>query len=141
MSEGRYLGEGTGHWVGLLASDDPLERRLGAYALGEIGPAATDAVPALQATLDDPIDFVRVWAADALVKAGGGEEPVQALIDATGGERDFVRSLAAWFLGRIGPGHPGIDAAVPALQGLLHDDDPSVRTEADVALGRLERPA
>jgi HEAT repeat protein len=56
------------------------------------------------------------------------------------GTRDgiyFVRSLAAWHLGRLGPGHPAIEVAIPELRELLNDNDPSVRAEALVALGNL----
>jgi HEAT repeat protein len=56
------------------------------------------------------------------------------------GTRDgahFVRSLAAWHLGRLGPQHPGIEAVMPELRELLNDDDPSVHAEALVALGNL----
>jgi HEAT repeat protein len=49
----------------------------------------------------------------------------------------FVRSLAAWRLGRLGPGHPGIEAAMPELRELVNDHDPSARAEALVALGNL----
>jgi HEAT repeat protein len=49
----------------------------------------------------------------------------------------FVRSLAAWHLGRLGPRHPGIEAAVPELRELLNDNDPSARAEALAALGNL----
>jgi hypothetical protein len=49
----------------------------------------------------------------------------------------FIRSLAAWHLGRLGPRHPGIEAAVPELRELLNDNDPSARAEALVALGNL----
>ena len=56
------------------------------------------------------------------------------------GTRDgiyFVRSLAAWHLGRLGPRHPGIEAALPELGELLNDNDASARAEALVALGNL----
>ena len=56
------------------------------------------------------------------------------------GTRDgiyFVRSLAAWHLGRLGPRHPGIEAALPELGELLNDNDASTRAEALVALRNL----
>src|SRR5215467_14295344 len=49
----------------------------------------------------------------------------------------FVRSLAAWHLGRLGPRHPGIEVAVTGLRELLNDNDPSVCAEALVALENL----
>jgi hypothetical protein len=38
-----YLGVGTAGWVAALKSSDPLERRLAAHALAEIGGAAREA--------------------------------------------------------------------------------------------------
>jgi HEAT repeat protein len=64
-------------------------------------------------------------------------DAIPALVAATRDEIHFVRSLAAWHLGRLGPRHPGIEAAVPELRELLNDNDPSARAEALVALGNL----
>ena len=44
VGEPSYLGVATGAWVAALKSSDPLERRLAAHALAEIGPAAREAV-------------------------------------------------------------------------------------------------
>jgi HEAT repeat protein len=52
-------------------------------------------------------------------------------------ETSFVRSLAVWHLGRLGPQHPGIEVAVANLRERLNDNDPSVRAEALVALENL----
>src|ERR1700757_3287157 len=114
-----YLGTSIADWVRELSSSDPLQRRLGAYALGEIGPAAPEAVSDLAATLQDPVAFVRVWAAAA-------------------NELAFIRSLAAWHLGRLGPAFPGIEQALLPLRQLAGDKDPSVRVEAALTLGMLE---
>src|SRR5262249_51532726 len=76
-----YLETSVADWVGALRSSDPLLRRLGAYALGEIGPAAREAVPDLTAALQDPVRFVRVWAAAALARvAPPGREAVGVLV-------------------------------------------------------------
>jgi HEAT repeat protein len=135
-----YLGTSIADWVGELSSSDPLQRRLGAYALGEIGPAATEAMSDLAATaLQDPDGFVRVWAAAALARvAPPGGEAVTILIAELGNELAFVRSLAAWHLGRLGPAFPGIERALLPLRQLAGDKDPSVRVEAALALGMLE---
>ena len=61
VGEPSYLGVATGDWVAALKSSDPLERRLAAHALAEIGPAAREAVPALTKALRDPESFVRMW--------------------------------------------------------------------------------
>src|SRR5215472_11551170 len=130
-----YLGVGIVDWIASLKSSDPLERRLAAHALAEIGGTAPEAVPALTDALRDSVSFVRVWAAAALARV----EPENAfaipvLVAATCDSTYFVRSLAAWHLGRLGPRHPGIEAVMPELRELLNDNDPSVHAEALVAL-------
>ena len=133
-----YLGVATSYWVAALKSSDSLERRLAAHALGEIGPAARESVPALIEALRDPESFVRVWAAAALTRVQPeNPDAIPALVAGTQDGISFVRSLAAWHLGRLGPGHPGIESVVPELRELLNDNDPSVRAEALVALENL----
>ena len=103
VGEPSYLGVATGDWVAALKSSDPLERRLAAHALAEIGPAAREAVPALTKALRDPESFVRMWAAAALARVE--TENPDAIPVLVAGTRDgiyFVRSLAAWHLGRLG---------------------------------------
>jgi len=134
-----YLGTSVAGWAGALASADPLQRRLGAYALGEIGPAASEAAPNLAAALEDSVGFVRVWAAAALARvAPSSGESVTVLIAELCNELAFVRSLAAWHLGRLGPTFPAIDQALLPLRPLAGDRDPSVQAEAALALGMLE---
>ncbi len=133
-----YLGRPPAEWAALLGDKDPIERRLAAHALGEIGPAAAPHVEALTAALKDSVSFVRVWAAGALARVDPSRpEATAALVAATQDEAGFVRSLAAWILGRLGRSHPGIDSSFEALRRLETDTDPSVRTEATLALTRL----
>ena len=133
-----YLGVETADWVAALKSSDPLERRLAAHALAEIGGAARKAVPALTEALRDPVSFVRVWAAAALARIEPeNANAIPALVAGTHDQIYFVRSLAAWHLGRLGPQHPGIEAVMLELRELLNDNDPSVHAETLVALGNL----
>src|SRR6516225_3442986 len=133
-----YLGVETADWVAALKSSDPLERRLAAHALAEIGGAARKAVPALTEALRDPVSFVRVWAAAALARIEPeNANAIPALVAGTHDRISFVRSLAAWHLGRLGPEHPGIESVAPKLRELLNDSDPSVRAEAMAALENL----
>lgn len=137
-----YLGRQPAHWVRLLDSEDPLDRRLGVYALGELGAMATAAADPLAAALGDPVNFVRVWAAAALARVSPERrEAIDTLVRATEDPVSFVRSLAAWHLGRLGSAFPGVGAAIPALERLLGDDDASVRHEAVLALERLRPEA
>jgi HEAT repeat protein len=92
----------------------------------------------LAAALRDPVGFVRVWAAAALARvAPPSGESVTVLIAELGNELAFVRSLAAWHLGRLGPACPGIEQALLPLRQLAGHKDPSVRVEAALALGCL----
>ena len=123
-----YLGISVAQWVEALHSTDPLERRLAAHALGEVGPAAADVVSDVGALLEDPVPFVRVWGAAALARlAPNRTESIAALLAGMKDEVAFVRSLAAWHLGRLGPEFAGIEESVPILRELLRDGNPNVR--------------
>src|ERR1700746_775033 len=125
-----YLGVVTAGWVAALKSSDSLERRLAAHALAGVSRMAPEGAP--------PPPYGRVWAAAALARVEP-EHPdvIPALVAGTRDGISFVRSLAAWHLGRLGPRHPGIEVAVPNLRELLNENDPSVCAEALVALESL----
>ena len=133
-----YLGTGITEWAQTLEHSDPVRRRLAVYALGEIGPQAQAAVPALKVVLQDPVNWVRVWAASAFAKVTEDRHAVALLVAEMHAPQAFVRSLVAWHLGRLGADFPGIEAGIDALQQLRDDDDPSVRAEAYVALQALQ---
>ena len=134
-----YLQKPAAEWADLLESEDPLMRRLGAYALGEIGPGARDAVQALTAALDDPVSWVRVWAAAALAKVAPDDpQSVRVLVAGMQDTVHFVRSVAAWHLGRLGAAHPGVADALADIGRLLEDADASVRAEAASAIRKLQ---
>src|SRR5437870_3598305 len=102
---------------------------LGLYA-EETGPSGE--------ALGNSESCVRVWAAAALARVA--PERPDVIPARVAGARDgiaFVRRLAVWPLGRLGPRHPGIEVAVPNLRELLNDNDLSVRAEALVALENL----
>jgi len=133
-----YLGKDGAAWAQTVAHDDPVQRRLAVYALGEIRPQAQPIVPALDTALQDQVNWVRVWTAAAIAKATGDPRAVAALIAEIPAVEVFVRSLVAWHLGRLGAEFPGIEAGIDALRQLLGDDDPSVRIEAALALQALQ---
>lgn len=142
-----YLNKPVSYWLRYVADPDPLHRRLGAHTLGLIGAeAGPDAVAALTAALDDPKNFVRIWAAAALASVDSSQGRAFAvLLAGLHDEQSFVRSLSAWHLGRLSAILPDKESTVPLLQQLLQDDDPSVRAEAELAIKALQadsaRPA
>jgi HEAT repeat protein len=104
-------------------------------ALARIGPAATEAIPALVSELSSP-DGGRRWrAARTLGRIGpGAADAVPALVAALGDPSEGVRLRAARALGRIGP---DARSAAAALQRATGDSDAGVRREAEEALARL----
>ena len=133
-----YLGQGITEWVRTLEYSDPVLRRLAVYALGEIGLQAQAAVPALRGALQDPVNWVRVWAASAFAKVTTDRSAVALLVAERHAPEAFVRSLVAWHLGRLGADFPGIEVGIDALQQLREDVDLSVQEEAGVALQALQ---
>ncbi len=133
-----YLDRPIADWLLELTSDDPLQRRLAAYALASVGHGAPAVISALEATLRDPVSFVRVWAGAALTRLDPTSPAgITALVTAMRDPLGFVRSLAAWHLGRIGADLAASHEVLSRLEILLEDANPSVRTEASVALQRL----
>jgi HEAT repeat protein len=59
----------------LVTAKDEILRVQAAGALGDLGPEARDAVPALKKLLDDPNEEVRRTAADSLAKIQGTAAP------------------------------------------------------------------
>jgi HEAT repeat protein len=133
-----YLGKDGTAWAQILEHSDPILRRLAVYALGEISPPVQAVVSALRVALQDPVNWVRVWAAAAFAKVTEDRSAVALLVAEMRAPEAFVRSLVAWHLGRLGVDFPGIEAGIEALQQLLEDDNPSVRAEAGVALQTLQ---
>jgi HEAT repeat protein len=133
-----YLGKGITEWAHTLKHSDPVLRRLAVYALGEIGPPARVVVPALRVVLQDPCNWVRVWAASAFARVTEDRSAVTLLVAEMRAPEAFVRSLVAWHLGRLGADFPGIEVGIEALQQLLEDDNPSVQEEAGIALQTLQ---
>jgi len=133
-----YLGKGVTEWVQTLEHSDPILRRLAVYALGEIDPPTQAVVPALRVALQDPVNWVRVWATAAFAKVTADRSAVALLVAEMRAPEAFVRSLVAWHLGRLGADFPGMEVGIEALQQLLDDDDPSVQEEAGIALQTLQ---
>ena len=103
--------------------------RFAAAALGEIGPTAPAAIPALIGSLAHDDSRNRAVAMAALVKMGSRAVP--RLIEALSHTNGRVRALAARTLGKGGPW----PEAQSALAKLLADGDEGVREAAREALG------
>jgi HEAT repeat protein len=137
-----YGGKSVSQWLAVLKLDDAQEanreqRRRAAHALGQIGPQAKEAVPALCEALDSLSMEVRHYAADALGRIGpeakdGVTKLIESLQDKANDEH--VHRLAARALGRIGPAASG---ATAALRQSLQSNDLVLRVEAAVALWHI----
>ena len=115
-------------------------RETAVEALGDIGLAAEDAIPALIEVLrDDSSDRVRPAAADALgTTSQSGSKAVSALAQALEQDNAGVRNAASLALARIGR---HAQAAVPALQGVFEDENRYTRGHAVHALYQIDTPA
>ena len=69
--------------IPLLKSEDPVLRRLAAYALGEIGAPAKDAVPGLTAMLQDPDGNAVTAAINALRAIDPSKAPAENIPNVT----------------------------------------------------------
>ncbi len=119
--------------VRCLGSGDAYVRGFAAWSLGNLGPAAQGAVPALVEALEAD-DTANVVAA-ALARIGpAAAQAVPALAADLHGTEAGRRWRAARTLGRIGP---MAEAAVPDLRAALRDPNEAVRAHAARALGRI----
>jgi HEAT repeat protein len=108
------------------------------YALGEIGPASTPAVPLITEALrdqSDPAGFLNVVAADALGKIGpGAASAVPALIAALGSDDVRVPTRATVALGNIGA---EAKAAIPALVEAMEREEQEYKKNQAEAVGQI----
>src|SRR5205823_299713 len=107
-----------------------------ALALGEIGPAARDAVPALIAALKAKDDSDSWAAAAALGGIGPAAKAAVPALHKLVKERQCVASAKA--LGRIGP---AARAAVPDLIRLSRQINPAYCREIEEAVRRIDPKA
>lgn len=136
---GAYDGQPVAHWQAALKDTDAKVRRRGAYALGQIGPAAAPAVADLGTALADRQLEVAWYAADALGRIGPEASPagkaLMGVIEEQPGDT-VLRRNAVIALGRIGP---KAKDALPVLEKLLKSDDAETRVAAAEALRRIAR--
>jgi hypothetical protein len=109
-------------------------RAVGAEMLGECGPVAIAAAPALVRRLEDEEGSVRVASALALLRIAPEKHGERAMTTLLGQLKDpdvLVRILAADALGKLGSRSK---QAAAALQAALEDAEPEVRQAAKNAL-------
>ena len=108
-----------------------------AYALGEIGPEAEDAVPALIKSLTQGgVGGIRGFSASALRKIGPAAVPaIPALIESLKDEHYSTRMHAADALGILSTGEKDV---IDALTTTLKDENEKVRKEAAWALKQIQ---
>jgi HEAT repeat protein len=118
-----------------LKSEKPAERVASARILGEIGPAAKTAAPALAEALKDGERDVRMNAAQSLGYIGpGAKVAAPALITALQDKDSLVRRAAAFALGKVG----SLEAE-GALKAARKDQVEAVRDAAKAALKDLKK--
>jgi hypothetical protein len=125
------------HLLNLTLSnpEDKYVRGRAAEALGGMGPAAAEAVPALISALCDDSSYVRPKAALSLAQIGlAPENVVPALVRTLRDKKPHVREAAATALGQFGP---AAAKAVSALINAFEDREKIVRLQAAVALGKI----
>jgi HEAT repeat protein len=122
-------------WVADLRSPDEETRFWAAKALGEIGPEAKSALPALFAALDDSSPKVRQAAIDTLVLIDPqGDDVLGSLYRPLDDAHSGVRRCAVQAIGRLGP---AAARAVPLLKSMLLDPVADVRRATAVTLGEI----
>jgi HEAT repeat protein len=121
--------------VGVLEDSDEQVYFSACYALGKVGPAAKDAVPALEKKLESKDVEIATAAAWAIAKIDASypkaAELVPLLAQALSDRKVEVRLEAAAALLNLGP---AAKTAAAALQKASHDKDPAVREKVEKAL-------
>jgi hypothetical protein len=120
----------------ILGHKDEFVAMRAAQELGEMGPAARAAIPALADLLGRPLSQDKgadSSAAEAL--AAIGRAAVPALVKLFKSARPEARVLAVQALGDMGP---QAAQAVPALVALLEGSDKGLRSEAMASLGWID---
>ena len=118
-----------------LKSDQAGVRAGAARILGEIGPAAKDAVPDLTAALRDDNLEVRQNAATSLGHIGPAAQPAAAELSAALKDSQWqVRRAAAYALGRL-----GTRDVEPALKAARKDENDAVEKAAKASLEQIKK--
>jgi HEAT repeat protein len=126
--------------VAALGDADPQVKMAAEYAVGKIGPAAKDALPALRQLAGSDDELVKLSSVWAMLQIGTmNDEQLKMALPMLGtalsNQREFVRVEAAMSLGKLGK---SAAAALPALEKALQDPSPSVRAAAAEAIKQIK---
>lgn len=116
-----------------LHSSDGQRRALAAKKLGEMGPAAQQALPALRDALDDDTTAAQFAAATAIQRIGG----LPALAEAVKSPNPQARAQALGALRSVPRGSATDAQRMELLTASLHDSAPQVRQLAVRMLGEM----
>jgi HEAT repeat protein len=96
-------GKPVNHWLKALQNPDPKVRKTAVTKLGNIGPADSAALPAINGALKDPDAAVRCEAILALLRSGpSANEAIPTLLEMHRNDRHAqVRSYAAQALAKL----------------------------------------
>ena len=107
-----------------------------AIGVGQMGPMAASAVPALIAAVADNSRDVRTWSVRAPGQIGPQAKDAVPVLIATLKDSDkWVRLDAVVALGKIGP---AARPAIPGLRAMLSDPDQQIRLNAQATLKAIE---
>ena len=134
--EASHQGKSLSEWLTMLEEQDPAKRYAAIRAVGEIGPEAKEAIPALIQTIRETRNRnKRFLVASVHALLGMGREVVPHMITLLKDDDWEIRRGAAWMLGKLGP---EAEDAVPALTEALRDSNAVVRAKASEALKRIK---
>lgn len=123
----------------LVANETDRRNAWAAYALGEMGLVAVEALPELRAGMSGDEEPLSGCCAIAVALIAGGEEAVPYLISILAQEDPSApRRAAAAALGQLGP---AAQSAVAVLESLLGDEDFDVHQAAEGALEAIRGAA
>lgn len=138
-TQSTWHGRTAQQWIEQLADEDIRARWYATYAIGQIGPAASEAVEPLMEILRNrsEYEYVRGGAAWAIGRMGpAAEEAVPLLIETLQSKHVSVIRNAPRALGNIGP---VAKPAVEPLLDMLDQEDATARAAAAVAVWQIDR--
>jgi HEAT repeat protein len=118
-----------------LKTGDERDRADAAQALGQLGPDAKPALPALLLALRDEGEWVRERALEAILAIGPDPRAVESLVTGLKDSDEQVRELSAKALGKIGT---AARKSIPALREATRDRQERVQKAAADALLQID---